>query len=198
MNQRTASSTSRGLVLVAALTLVALYFVPLWSISLDAPQFPEGIGLFINIDDIEGHNPHDLANINGLNHYIGMKVIEPDAIPELRYMPWILAGLICWGVAAGALGKRWMICTWFVLLAALAVVGLADFYKWGYDYGHNLDPETAIIKIPGMSYQPPLIGSKKLLNFTALSLPAVGGWIAIAVGLVAGWRCWVERRLSSA
>ena len=64
--------------------------------------------------------------------------------------------------------------------------GLYDYWRWGYDYGHNLDARTAIIKIPGMTYQPPLIGSKQLLNFTATSWPASGGWaLVIASGLVA-------------
>jgi nitrous oxidase accessory protein len=193
MTTKEARPTSRLIVLAAALALVSLYFVPLWHIALAAPQFPEGLGLLIEIDTIVGENPHDLQNINGLNHYIGMKPIQPDSIPELRWMPWILAGLIGWGLMAAAVGRRWMICSWFCLLALAAVAGLADFYVWGYDYGHNLDAERAIIKIPGMTYQPPLLGSKKLLNFTATSLPAVGGWIAIAAGLLAGWRCWVER-----
>ena len=68
------------------------------------------------------------------------------------------------------------------------MVGLIDFWHWEYDYGHNLDAATAIIKIPGMSYQPPLIGTKQLLNFQAVSLPAAGGilaGIAFVLGLVA-------------
>ncbi len=52
-----------------------------------------------------------------------------------------------------------MDCSFFVL----AAVGLYDFYMWEYDYGHNLNPHAAI-KIPGMAYQPPLIGSKMLLT----------------------------------
>ena len=40
--------------------------------------------------------------------------------------------------------------------------------------------ENAIIVIPGMSYQPPLIGSKQLLNFVATAWP---GGAAIALGL---------------
>ena len=66
-------------------------------------------------------------------------------------------------------------------------MGMVEFYRWSYDYGHNLDP-NAIIKIPGMSYQPPLIGSKVLLNFTAASWPAAGGWaagLAFLIGLSA-------------
>ena len=66
---------------------------------------------------------------------------------------------------------------------AVSVAGLVDFWLWEYDYGHDLDQETAIIKIPGMSYQPPLIGSRQILNFKAHSWPGSGGWIAIAAAL---------------
>jgi copper chaperone NosL len=59
-----------------------------------------------------------------------------------------------------------------------------DFYLWGYDYGHNLDPTAAIV-VPGMSYQPPLIGTKQLLNFTAFSGPDIGGWIFLVSALLA-------------
>ena len=66
-----------------------------------------------------------------------------------------------------------------VVFLAVALAGLYDFWRWEYDYGHDLDP-TAAIRIPGMSYQPPLIGGKQLLNFHATSWPDVGGWAAIA------------------
>src|SRR5688572_9953312 len=75
-----------------------------------------------------------------------------------------------------------------VLFACLIIAGgiaaLVDFYLWGYDYGHNLDP-TAPIVVPGMSYQPPLIGTKQLLNFTAFSGPDIGGWIFLVAGILA-------------
>lgn len=189
-----ASPASRLIVLAAALSLITLFFVPMWKIDLQAPQYPEGLGLLISIHTIEGVGPHDLKNINGLNHYIGMKEIVPDAIPELAYIPWILVGLIGWGILAAATGKRWLLYSWFAALVLSATAGLVDFYLWGYDYGHNLDAEMAIIKIPGMTYQPPLIGTKNLLNFTATSLPTIGGWIAIVAGMLAGWRSWKEVR----
>jgi copper chaperone NosL len=77
------------------------------------------------------------------------------------------------------------------------VAGLVDYYLWGYDYGHNLDMDRAIIKIPGMTYQPPLIGTKTLLNFKATSLPGTGALIMIAGFIsVAASMCveWVQRR----
>lgn len=178
---------------IAALLLGLAYVAPLWHIGLDAPQYPEGIGMYVWINTITGQKPNDLHSINGLNHYIGMKAIVPDAIPELRLMPRIVAGLLAVGLAAAALGRRSLLFGWTALFAVVAAVGLADFWYWGYDYGHDLDP-TAAIKIPGFSYQPPILGSKQLLNFTAHSWPGVGGCaIAIALG-IAVVLCFVEWR----
>jgi copper chaperone NosL len=175
---------SRLLLTFGALLLSLVYVLPLWHISLDAPQYPEGLGLYIAVDRIVGEKPQDLTSINNLNHYIGMKKITPEDIPELRFMPLVLGGLILAGVVAAAIGRRGLLLGWTVLFALGAAAGLADFWKWGYDYGHDLDPH-AILKIPGMSYQPPVLGVRKLLNFTASSWPASGGWIAIAVLILA-------------
>ncbi len=153
---------------------------PLWRVSLTAPQYPEGLGMYIWAHTVAGVGPNDLQNINGLNHYIGMATIEPDEIPELRFMRPGMLAMAALGLALAAMGRRRFMIAWSGLLLLSAVVGMADFYKWEYDYGHNLDLENAPLKIPGMSYQPPLIGSKKLLNFTATSLPALGGVLAIA------------------
>jgi len=165
---------------IASLGLLLVFVFPLWRIRLEAPQYPEGLGLEIRVNTVQGVKPNDLRNINGLNHYIGMKRIEPDAIPELRFMPWIVVGLAALGLGAALTGKRKLMYLWIGALLLFAVAGLIDFWKWEYDYGHNLDAENAIIKIPDRNYQPPLIGSRKLLNFTATSWPGLGGWIAIA------------------
>ncbi|MDZ4862626.1 MAG: hypothetical protein SGJ01_04195 [Gemmatimonadota bacterium] len=184
------SRSTRLLLATISLSLALVYAFPLWHIGLIAPQYPEGLGLYIGVSKIVGVKPQDLTSINNLNHYIGMKVITPSDIPELRYMPWMVAGLIGLGLAAAAIGKRAFLYGWVGLFALGAVAGLADFYRWGYDYGHNLAPD-AIIKITGMSYQPPLIGNKQLLNFSATSWPAAGGWAliaALAIGVILVFR----------
>lgn len=173
------SRASRLLVALAALSMALVYLLPLWHIGLIAPQYPEGLGLYIAVDKIVGEKKQDLNSINNLNHYIGMKVISPDDIPELKFMPAIVGGLIGMGLLTAALGRRKLLVAYAGVLLLVALAGLADFYKWSYDYGHNLSP-TAILKIPGMTYQPPLIGSKQLLNFHATSWPAAGGWVLIA------------------
>lgn len=190
-------TSSRALLAVAALALLAIYVVPLWRIDLHAPQYPEGLGLRIWVDRITGVKPNDLNSINMLNHYIGMHEISPDDIPELRLMPWMLGGLVGFGLLVGALGRRGPLYAWLVLLAFGATAGLVDFWMWGYRYGHELD-EHAAIKVPGMSYQPPVIGTKQLLNFEAAAWPEPGAWIALAVLLIGLWVLLRERSSTSA
>ena len=179
---------SRTLLAVATAMLLGAFVFPLWRIDLHAPQYPEGLGMLIRINTVTGIKPNDLANINGLNHYIGMKPIEPDAIPELRLMPWVVVGLAALGMLGVVAGSRRILYAWLGGFATLAIVGLVDFWRWTYDYGHNIDFEHAIIKIPGMTYQPPIIGTKQLLNFTAASWPALGALclgVAFALGVAA-------------
>lgn len=177
---KTINTVSRAVVGFSAIILVVGYFVPLWQILMWAPQYPEWLTMKIWINNITG----DVRIINALNHYIGMKLIELDMFPEFKYMTYLLGALIGVGLLAAIIGKRFMLWTYLGSLVAAAVAALIDFYLWGYDYGHNLNPEAAI-QVPGMSYQPPLIGTKQLLNFTAYSGPDVGGWIFVASGVMA-------------
>lgn len=172
---------SRILLLIAVLSLVSAYFIPLWQIQLWAPQYPEGLNMKIWIDHLSG--AFDI--INGLNHYIGMEMIKEEMFPEFSYMVYLLGGLIAAGLLAVVIGTRRWLWVYVGILAMGGLAGLVDFYRWGYEYGHNLNPE-APIQVPGMTYQPPLIGYKNLLNFTAYSGPDVGGWVMIVSGILAG------------
>lgn len=153
-----------------------MLFVPAWSIYLIAPQYPEGLSMQIWLNKITGQ----VEIINGLNHYIGMKQINADMFPEFTFLVYILAFYILFGLSVAITGSRKLLLSYLILTAIGGIAALVDFYLWGYDYGHNLDP-TAAIQVPGLSYQPPLIGHKKLLNFDAYSYPDTGGWIVVAV-----------------
>ena len=167
----------------SAVLILGVFAFPLWVISLKAPQYPQGLGLHIHVDRIEGSQPHDLQNINGLNHYIGMHKIEPDSITELRYMKYFAAGLALTAALVGLLRRRSLLLAWAIIAIVLSGVGMYDFYQWEHRYGHELDPSAAI-KVPGMSYQPPMFGTKQMLNFQATAWPGPAGWMAmLAVGL---------------
>jgi copper chaperone NosL len=164
---------------MVALSMISAYFVPLWQILMWAPQYPEGLEMKIWINNLTG----DVRIISALNHYIGMKHIEVSMFPEFKYMIYIVAGMIAVGLLTVIINKRFMLLIFVSLILAGATAALVDFYLWGYDYGHNLDP-TAPIVVPGMSYQPPMIGTKQLLNFTAFSGPDTGGWIFLVAGIL--------------
>jgi len=180
--------------------MVATFFVPLWRVNLHAPQYPEGIGMLIRLHTVTGIKPQDLNNINGLNHYIGMKPIVPDAIPDLKVMPWIVGALIVTGLLVAWSARRGALVGWVGVFAALLLAGLIDFWRWEYMYGHDLAAD-AIISVPGMSYQPPLIGTKQLLNFVASSWPDVGAivlGVAFALGCCALFLTFRRDRLRTA
>src|SRR5215510_10333173 len=172
--------TSRILVAFASGALIAVFFLPVWRIDLFAPQYPEGLTMNIWINNVTGQ----VDIINGLNHYIGMKHISVGMFPEFKFLPYVVGFFMVLGMMVAITGRRKFLFYYLVLTVFGGILAMADFYKWGYNYGHDLDP-SAPIQVPGLSYQPPLFGHKRLLNFDAYSFPDVGGWIVIAAGFLA-------------
>jgi len=168
--------------LIGSLLLLALFVFPLWRITLTAPQYPEGISMYIWINKITGDTPYTLQNINILNHYVGMKFIKPNEFAEFGYFPIVISSTAAIGIIFSFFKRRKLALLFTGMLIVIGSLGVYDFYSWEYDYGHNLSP-TAPIKVPGMAYQPPLIGSKMLLNFKAESYPHWGG-LAFAGSIV--------------
>lgn len=169
--------------------IATLWFLPMWRIDLAASQYPEGIYMQIWINDITG----DVDVINGLNHYIGMKTIHKEDFKEFVYLPLVLIGIGLMGAGVFLWGRKTGYYVWAFCFMLMSLISFYDFWKWEYDYGHNLNPE-APIKVPGMAYQPPLIGYKKMLNFGALSQPDAGGWFFIAAGFIIAGVCIYEWR----
>ena len=178
------SPTSRFLLAGAAILLVSSLFFPLWRIDLFAPQYPEGLKLLIHAHGLHGN----VDIINGLNHYIGMHTLEDDKFIEFTILPYLLVGISIIIAVVAWIGKRKGLYALVIGFVLFCIISMADFYRWNYDYGHNLDPNAAI-QVPGMSYQPPLIGFKQLLNFGAYAFPALGGFLfmgAAALLVLAG------------
>ena len=170
------SKKSRIIIAIGALAMAIMFFVPAWSIYLIAPQYPEGLSMQIWLYKITGQ----VDIINGLNHYIGMKHIEAEMFPEFSFLVYILGFFILFGLVIAFTGNRRLLFIYLILSVIGGVAALVDFYLWGYNYGHDLDPAAAI-QVPGLSYQPPLIGHKKLLNFDSYSYPDTGGWVVVGV-----------------
>jgi copper chaperone NosL len=191
------------LMILGPLCLLGLYFLPLWNIMLGAPQYPEPLGMNIHINGIRGVSEFDIQNIDGLNHYIGMKTLPKDEdMWEFSAFPIIVGVMIALGSLTGLLGYfrkvnyQWFF-GWFLLMSILGVLGMYDFNNWMVEYGTNLDP-NAIMKLENpdgtpMTYKPPLFGHVKMLNFDVTSLPAPGAWmmfVGMTMTLVGGYLGW--------
>jgi len=173
--------------IVGALLLTGLFVFPLWNIMLGAPQYPEPLGMDIYINGIQGMSEFDIQNIDGLNHYIGMKTLpKSEDMWEFSVFPLVIGTMAALGAIIGFLGlfgklnHRWFL-GWFILMSILGILGMYDFNAWMTDYGTNLDPH-AIMKLQNpdgspMSYKPPLLGHQKMLNFDAYSYPKLGGFL---------------------
>jgi copper chaperone NosL len=172
------SPLSRILLLLSAALLVVSLFLPIWRIDLDAPQYPEGLNLLIYADKLGGN----VEIINGLNHYIGMKTLHTDDFIEFTVLPYCILFFAAFSLLSMIVGRKRVLYTLLSLFVLFGIVAMIDFWRWEYNYGHNLDPNAAII-VPGMAYQPPLIGFKQLLNFGAFSIPDKGGWLFILSGV---------------
>lgn len=181
------------LMIVGSALLLGLFYFPLWEIQLEAPQYPEGLGMNIHINNITGVKEFDVPNINGLNHYIGMKTIPTvDEMIEFKIFPIVIGGMAAIGILFGILGyfgkiKPQFFLFWLITISILGVIGMYDFNKWLLDYGTNLAPNAPIQLLnelgDPMTYKPPLIGYKQLLNFNVTSLPGVGAYLMF-IGLV--------------
>src|SRR5664279_5499464 len=103
--KHTLSKTSRILLIVAAIGLAVVIFVPIWRIDLNAPQYPEGLSLTIHANGLKGN----VDIINGLNHYIGMKSLHNEDFFEFTILPYCIAFFAACFLGVAILNKRrWM------------------------------------------------------------------------------------------
>jgi hypothetical protein len=177
---------SKLLMILGPLFLLGLFVYPLWKIQLEAPQYPIPLGMYIHINKISDERPFDVKNINLMNHYVGMKEI-PEHMKEFDIFPPVIIAMVILGVFIGFVGNwKWYL-AWFALMSIMGLIGMYDFYLWEHEYGYDLDPH-AIMKFTNpdgsiMGFQPPLYGSKKILNFVAHSYPSTGAFLML-IGMV--------------
>ena len=178
---------SGTIMILGSALLLGLFFYPLWNIRLEAPQYPDPLGMDLYIAGLEGEEEFDIQNIDGVNHYIGMKKIpKPEEMWEFNVFPIVIGSMAGLGIILGFLGffgkisPNWFL-GWLVLMTILGILGMYDFNNWLLEYGTDLDPK-AIIKLTDadgnpLNYKPPLLGSEKILNFTAHSYPRTGAYM---------------------
>jgi hypothetical protein len=172
----------RGLVLAAALLVLPTYFVPLWNLTMFAPQYGGGLRLDIYSYKLEGGNHgQDLKEINLLNHYIGMRPLEANDFTEFKWMPFVLGAIALVFLRAVVMGRVRDLVDSVMVFLYFGLFSLWSFAYKMYSYGHHLEP-GAPVKVEG--FMPPLLGGQQIANFEVYSYPMAASWALFAVGAV--------------
>jgi hypothetical protein len=183
---------SRLLMLAAVAVIVAAVFLPLWKIHLVAPQYREGLALRIySYQLVGGNNGQDLVEINGLNHYIGMKPLTQADFVEMTWLPFCFGTFALFALRAAALGRMLSLVDLGVAFIYFGLFSLGNFYYRLYSYGHNLDPRAPMTIEP---FTPVMIGTQKIANFVQTSLPDTGGWLMAVFPVLIAAAMWFSRK----
>jgi copper chaperone NosL len=184
---------------LAAACLFSTMFLPVWSMTLKAPQYPKGLTVTAHVDRLTG----DVREIDGLNHYIGMRPLHEAGKLERDVAVQSIAALALLCLSAIVVHTRWA-----ALLAAPAFsfpfVFLADLYYWMRDSGLHLDPK-APLSSSIKPFVPPVVGEGVIGQFRTVASVEAGWLLAllasalILVGLYLHRRAYkplVERALA--
>lgn len=179
---RTIDGRARLIILVATLLLAATYALPLWNLTMFAPQYPDGLRLDIYSYTLEGGNRgQDVKEINVLNHYIGMQDLVNESFTEFKWMPFVIGALgllILRSVVHGTVAALVDVTMLFVYFGAFSLWSFG--YKL-YRYGHDLDP-TAAVQVP--PFMPPMFGYQQIANFEVYSYPRPASYAMLAVAVL--------------
>ena len=179
---------STGLFIVAAILLAASTFFPYWQMRLNAPQYPNGLFVTVYVNHMEG----DVREIDGLNHYIGMKPLEEAAQIERSLAP--IAMVV---IALMILGVALIHSKWFAVLAIPAMlfplIFLADMWVWLWYYGNNLDP-TAALSSSIKPFTPTILGTGNVGQFSTTATLQIGWYLALLGAILTGVGLHFRRR----
>lgn len=166
---------TRLLLVIAVIPLALHYMAPLWNIHLTAPQYPKGLDLDVYSYKLEGgHEGKDIAEINTLNHYIGMRKIDSKLFPDLDWMPFALGFLVIFTLRCAVIGNVRTLVDLAVLAGYVSLFALGRFYYTMYQFGHDLDPDAPFKIQP---FTPVIFGTKQIANFTTSSFPRLGSYL---------------------
>ncbi len=173
---------------VAAVLLVVSIFLPYWQLTLNAPQYPAGLTVQAYLNHMEG----DVAEIDGLNHYIGMRPLDEAAPFEksISVIGVVVVALLI--LAAVFVHNRWAA---LLALPALAfpVIFLADLQFWLANFGQNLDPK-APLSSSVKPFVPPVLLEGKIAQFSTWAVPGIGLWLSILASILILLGLYFHRR----
>lgn len=164
---------------IAAILLVVSISRPWWRLKLVAPQYPQGLFVTAYVNKMAG----DVSEIDGLNHYIGMRPLAEAAELERTLSVFGMGALALLILGAAFVHNRWA--ALLVLPAMfLPVFFLADLQFWLANFGLNLDPNAALSSSVD-PFIPPVLWKGTIAQFSTVPRLLSGFWLALAAsGLI--------------
>lgn len=167
------------LFVAAAILLVVSIYRPWWRLKLNAPQYPQGLFVTAYVNQMAG----DVKEIDGLNHYIGMRPLGEAAEFERSVSVFGIVALALLILGAAFVHTRWAA---LLVLPALMVpvFFLADLQFWLANFGMNLDPNAALSSSVD-PFIPPVLWTGKIAQFSTTPRLLSGFWLSMwASGLI--------------
>jgi hypothetical protein len=172
----------------AAILIIISIFLPYWSLVLHAPQYPQGLVVHAYVNQLEG----DVQEIDGLNHYIGMRPLGEAAQFEKSISIFAITALGLLVLAAIFIHSPWA-----ALLSLPAVllppVFLLDLYFWLSNFGQNLDPRAALSNAVE-PFTPTILGEGVIGQFRTVAYPDIGLLMASAASILILIGLYLQRR----
>ncbi len=163
---------------IARVLLIVSIFFPYWSMELEAPQYPNGLFVTAYVNTLTG----DVTEVDGLNHYIGMRPLEEAAELERATAIWLIVAMFLLMEGAASVHSKWA-----VLLVAPVVlfpVGfILDLQFWLHSHGQNLDP-AAPLSAAVKPFTPPALGVGEIGQFRTIAVLETGWWLACVSSLM--------------
>lgn len=189
LDRRRARYIAPGLMLtLARVLLLVSIFVPYWTMTLKAPQYPKGLHVQAYVNRLEG----DVAEIDGLNHYIGMRPLNDAAHLERTLAIAMIVALVLMVEGALYVHSRWAAVLTLPSLLFPAFF-LLDLYYWLHTFGQNLDPHAPLsnsIK----PFTPPVLGVGKIGQFETIARAGPGWWLAAVAAVLTVVGLYFHRR----
>jgi len=181
------SRPSRAALVIVALFMIPALFLPVWRITLHAPQYPQGLAVDIYANTVGG----DLQEVNGLNHYIGMAEIHPDEFPEFRLIPFFILRFLAFAGLTALVARIPIAAIGYLDFVLFGVVMLVDFQGWLSRFGQDLNPAAAITIDP---FTPKFLGTTQIGQFAVTSFPTLATFLMGLAGIAGPIILWYEWR----
>jgi len=166
------------IMILAAFILFVSIFFPYWKLTLFAPQYPGGLEAKMYVNRLSG----DIQEIDGLNHYIGMKPMGEAAVLERTLSIFMIVGLVL--LIAGTIFVHTPFALFLCIPAILyPLFFLGDLYFWMRTFGMNLD-SNAPLSNAIQPFVPPLLGEGKIAQFLTVASWEIGLYMSIAASIL--------------